>query len=388
MPTGIQYTNSQHKGNPMIRCIIIFFLALLSIMQPDPAMAASSGALFDIQKRRAQLQTPEFSSIRDYCMATKKIKQPVENMPEPIPALKPTKEYGTDHSMEDFNYYLMIHSGRALAGDKGSEKLVADALLAWAKAGALLQTEENYDPYYALKRGLLPIITSYEIIRPSLSTQEADLIRDWIDTLVRRIDVIFNKEVDQNNHRYLADAVVTLWGDVIGDVKLYDKGKERFLAALSQMTDEGALPMEVRRGARALWYVRQSLANLTLIAQVYKRNGESLYTYQQGKASLPLLMNYFITGVRYPFTVLQSASQNHIPGPSANFLEQDMGMLKRRGHGRHYMAFAEMYLAPEAETESISRQRLDTLMRKTAFQELPLIDEFAGGNATCFWGVP
>lgn len=371
----------------MIR-IALFFLFWSFVCIGSNAMASSSGSLFDIEERRALLQRPDFASIRSYCMA-QNIKQPSEKLPAPVAALKPTKAYGSDKALEDFSYYLMIHSGRVLAGDAASEMRVKNALLTWARANALEQTPENYDTYYALKRGLLPIITSYEIVRSSLSTEENRTIAGWIDPLVRRIDAHFGgKDVDQNNHRYLADAVLTVWGDVIGDRALYAKGKERFMAALAQMAEDGALPLEARRGARALWYIRQSLANLTVIATVYARNGDSLYTYRQGYASLPLLMNYFITGVRDPSTVLERASENHIPGPSNNFMEQDMGMLSRRGHGRHYMAFVHMYLAYTSESDT-SHQRLLSLIReKKIFEELPLIDEFAGGNATCFWAVP
>lgn len=352
----------------------------------DPAIASDSGALFDIEERREQLQREEFATIREYCMA-KHIQQPSDKQPEPFNALKATAEYGTDNALEDFSYYLMVHAGRALAGESDSEKRVKEALLDWANADALEKTKESHDTYYALKRGLLPIITSYEIIRPTLTAEERHAIEQWIDPLVRRVDVRFGKEVDRNNHRYLADAVLTLWGEVTGDEQLYAKGKERFLLALAQMTEEGALPLESRRGARALWYTRQSLANLSMIATLYHRNGDSLYTYKEGHASLPLLMHYFITGVYYPFTVLASASENHIPGPSENFLEQDMGMLKRRPHGRHYMAFAQMYLAHTPVKEP-SHQRLKLLMKEKIADELPLIDEFAGGNATCFWGMP
>ncbi len=369
----------------MIR--IAFALLLCALALPaGAALAAPEGALFDIEKRRQQLQTPEYAQLRAYCMG-QDADPPPEAMPPPFPALKATEAYGTDDAMEDFSYYLMFHSGRALAGDHASQQRVKTALLSWAKADALEQTEESHDTYYALKRGLLPVIVSYEILRPQMTESERTTAQAWIDPLVRRIDKMFGKEVDRNNHRYLADAVLTLWGDVIGDPALYAKGKERFAAALSDMTAEGALPLEARRGARALWYARQSLANLTMIASIYHRNGESLYTHTQREATLARLMHHFVTGVRYPFTVLASASQNHIPGPSKNFLEQDMGMLDRRGHGRHYMAFAHMYLAHAPENDA-SRRRLEALMQDEVFDELPLIDEFAGGNATCFWGMP
>ena len=147
----------------MNRIICVMFLFCFLSASANHASAASSGALFDIEDRRALLQTQAYSTIRNYCMA-KDIKQPAKTMPKPFDALKATKGYGSDDALEDFNYYLMVHTGRALAVDQASERLVKTALLTWSKAHALEKTDENYDTYYALKRGLLPIITSYEII--------------------------------------------------------------------------------------------------------------------------------------------------------------------------------------------------------------------------------
>ena len=43
------------------------------------------------------------------------------------------------------------------------------------------------------------------------------------------------------------------------------------------MDKEGALPLETRRGARALWYIRQAITDLSVIAEIYERNGDDLY---------------------------------------------------------------------------------------------------------------
>ncbi len=350
------------------------------------AVADDALVLFDVDARKAQLQLADYAPVKAHCLA-KDVKQPEKQMPTPVLKLKATEGYGSDTALNNFTWYLMVHAGRALAGHEASQERVQAALMAWAKADALFDTNENHDTYYALKRGLLPIITSYLIVQPELSQSQRNRIEAWIDPLVRRIDKRFNKEVDINNHRYLADAVLTLWGDAIGDEVLYIKGKERFRQVLAQMTSDGGLPLETRRGARALWYMRQSLANLTMIAGIYQRNGDNLYQLADRQRSLPLMMHYFVSGVRYPSIMQADTSENHKPGPSADFLQQDMGMLERRGHGRHYMAFAHLYLADMPEDDP-SRMRLQRFMNDTGFKELPLIDEFVGGNATCFWGTP
>ena len=362
---------------------ILLFILFISLSH---VAFADDISLFDVQKRKEQLKSGKYSDIRNYCLALD-TKQPDDAMPKPIKGLKETKGYGTDRSLNDFAWAVMIHGGRALAGEKKSTALLKKTYIEWAQAKALLETQEVHDAYYALKRALLPIIVSYTIIRDDLDGSEQKLIENWLTPLVKKIDHQFNGDVDHNNHRYLADSVLALWGDVIDDPVLYRKGKERFEIALNQMSTDGALPLETRRGSRALWYVRQSIANLTFIAEIYKNNDQDLYALDIDGKSLPLLTNYFVSSVNNPLVVLEDTSENYIPGPSDYFLNQDMGMLETRGGKRHYMSFVHPYIQAYGEGE-LSAARLKSLAEKTAFKELPLIDDFMGGNTTCFWGEP
>lgn len=370
----------------MNKIVLMTSVVALGLCVFPQTASAKSGGLFDVAARKKELATPEFSSIRTACMA-ENIDKPDKEIPKPVAGLKATEGYGTDRSMSEFAWFIMFHGGRALAGDTKSAGLVKTSLLQWADADALKDTEEVHDAYYALKRALLPIIVSYTIIRDDLTDDEQEEIEEWIDPLVRRVDHEFGGDVDMNNHRYLADSVLTLWGDVIGDDDLYEKGKERYEIALSQMADDGSLPLETRRGARGLWYIRQSLADLSLIAEVYERNGDDLFGMVKNGKSLPMLMNYFVSTVRAPLELMPLAAQNYIPGPSPDFINPDMEFLARRGGKRHYMAFAHLYLKHYGEND-LASARLSALMKSTGFKELPLIDDYIGGNATCFWGRP
>ena len=372
----------------MIRSNLTFFLFLVLCFWVSLASthASANVVLFDVDKRKKELQEARFKTIKEWCMASNYKKLPDE-IPEPVKGLKTTDGYGSDRSLSNVAWFLMIHSGRALAGETKSEAIIRETLLKWTDANALHETQEIHDAYYALKRALLPMIVSYTIVQDGFSKEQQKKIERWFDPLVRRVDKIFDGDVDHNNHRYLGDSVLTLWGDLIGDQALYHKGKERFEIALKQMEADGALPLETRRGTRAVWYIRQSIANLSLIAEVYRNNGENLYALEREKRSLRLMTNYFVSAVNNPLILLPHTSENYIPGPDDYFLQQDLAVLKRRGERRHYMAFAELY-HNRFDPADLSNVRLKHLMEKTGFQERPLIDDFVGGNATCFWGQP
>ncbi len=364
----------------------LFFSALLAVTFAGNAQA-DDVVLFDVKARKAQLQTPEYASIKQYCMA-QTVDQPSPTLPNPVKGLKKTEGYGSDKALSQYAWYLMVHSGRTLAGNKDSATRVKNGLLTWANASALYDTEEIHDAYYALKRGLLPMITSYLIVRDDMSSSEQKKIESWLHPLVLRVDKKFLGDVDDNNHRYLADSVLTLWGDTVNDKALYNKGKERFMIALDQMRENGSLPLETRRGARALWYIRQAIMNLSMIAEIYHlNNDEDLYNVTKDGKSLPLMVNYFLSAIHNPLNIHEYTAENYIPGPSDDFLNQDLEFLHTRAGRRHYMSFAHLYPQRYAKG-NMARERLNILMQTTGFKELPIIDDFAGGNATCFWGQP
>ncbi len=60
--------------------------------------------------------------------------------------------------------------------------------------------------------------------------------------------------------------------------------------------------------------------------------------------------------------------------------------MSERGHGRHYMAWTEAYLArfPDTELADRLRQRL----AEFGPAEPPLIDDYSGGNMSCFFALP
>ena len=89
----------------------------------------------------------------------------------------------------------------------------ARALLArFAAAKAFASTEVEHDAYFALKRTLLPTVVTYAILRDGFDAPTRAAVEAWLDPLVRAVDRKFDGDVDVNNHRYLADAVLTRLG--------------------------------------------------------------------------------------------------------------------------------------------------------------------------------
>jgi len=368
----------------MARSLAIAACVLGLASWTGPARAADYAGLFDVELRRSELQRSDHAQIRQACLAIEIDREWAEL--EPIPGLSSTSGYGSDRRANEFNWAVMVLAGRALAGDGEAELMLKNLFLEWADAKAFSETEVSHDSYYALKRVVLPAVVAFSILEPRVDAEESAKIAAWLDPLVRRVDRTFDGDVDHNNHRYLADSVLTVWGAIAGDDDLYAKGLERLKAALEEARRDGSLPLEVRRGSRALWYTRQALASFAVIAETARGRGEDLYALSVDNRSYWTLFGFLLNGLAVDLLVHSYAAENYIPGPEIDYRKQDRGFLDTRSNGRHYLAFTEAIVTRSADLPSAERIR--AFVDREAVAERPLIDEFAGGNATCFWGAP
>lgn len=367
----------------MLRTLLALGLSIaLASSLPTGAQAQTSTyhGLFDVEGRRAELQTAELSAMRASCLAIE------TNAEWPrmavVTALSATQGYGTDRSGNDFSWAVMVLSGRSLAGDDTATQDLKSLLLNWARNGGFREVEVVHDAYYSLKRVMLPVSVAYAILKPSLDGAEDAELRGWIDPLVRKVDHVFGGDVDINNHRDLADSALMVWGGIIDDQALIQKGIERYKETLSHARADGSIPLETRRGARALWYMRQTLTSLTVMAEVARGRGIDLY-HTQGTSIWPVF-GFLINGLQNPILVNAYAAQNYIPGPEIDYRVTDFGFLDARSNGRHYLASLEAIVG--RTQPSFVQDRLIEIFKTHALDERPLIDEFVGGNATCFWG--
>lgn len=361
--------------------ILVFFV--LSLLTTAPATSQVRGqGLFDVEARRAALAQPGLAAVRATCLAVPR--DPSWVNLKPVDGLKAADASSMEGGANSYSWAVMVMTGRALAGDPASEASLRDLLLAWAKAKAFENTDPDGEAYFGLKRVLLPTIAAYSVLFRSLDEPQRQIASGWIDSLVRKIDRTFGTDADRNNRHIFADSILMTWGAVRGDDALYDKGYRGYRAVLAEARTDGSLALETRRGARALWSMRQSLASLTVMAEVAAARSIDLYGLREGEGSFDRLLSYLLNGITEPAVVMAYASENYNPGAEADFRRQDMSFMAKRHPGRHPMAWAEPVVA--RERAGLATKRLKTLLARGVRSDRPLIDELVGGNATCFWG--
>jgi poly(beta-D-mannuronate) lyase len=297
---------------------------------------------------------------------------------------------------EGFAFTMMVAAADAFGtGDAAAAEAVVSNLSRWAADDGLGKFKKEPAPsmYYNLDRTLLPVIVAYSLVRdhPGMAARDREQIEAWLDRLVWRRGPGRERGPDlassQNNHRYLSDSVTMAWGILHGNDDWFRAGIESYLAALEQMRPDGSLPLETARGSRALSYQRHAIASLVAIAEMAAAQGYDLYGIEGPEGqSIHRAIAFLLDGIDQPSLVWRYARENDNPQSYRNYKVQDLSFMTERGHGRHYMAWTEPYLArfPDAENAERLRQRL----AEFGPAEPPMIDEYSGGNTSCFFRLP
>lgn len=304
--------------------------------------------------------------------------------------------YGGDEKTEPFAWMVMRAAADAFGtGDRAAEEALVGQLRRWARRRALTKFERE-DPasWYVVERTLLPTIVAWGLVgrdNPRVPPETARLVEDWLAGMVARINEhrirLRSDDISaRNNHAYLAASVLMAWGALTGDRGLVETAVAVYRRAIADMRPDGSFPLETARGARALWYQRHAIASLVTIAQMAEVQGIDLWSYRVGSRDIHTAVRFLLDGIEDPELVWKYAQENVNPGPSQNWMVQDLGFMKRRGHGRHYMAWAEIYIARFPDREETGRLAAALAAFDPEFR--PMIDEYGGGHTTCYFFVP
>ena len=208
---------------------------------------------------------------------------------------------------------------------------LARLLKRWAGANALTRIEQpTANTYYALDRCCCrrssPSPSSGTIRRWSRAARER--VRAWLERLVEaRRPPRADEVTARNNHHYLRGSVDAAWGALVGDDARFRGGLAAYRDAIAAMRPDGSLPLETRRGARALWYQRHAIASLVVIAEIAAAQGVDLYGYGVDGRDLHLGIRFLLDGIDVPSRVWPYAAANEKPGPQPDYTTQDLGFL-------------------------------------------------------------
>lgn len=274
-------------------------------------------ALFDVPTRRAYLATTQDAMLRKRITALRAGPNCAAAMAMPVisGALFTPKFYEDRaawqqaatiyHGFEDTVDQLA--AGALVANDDRHGICVLTMLQHWAEQRAFLDfTPETsgIQTWFQIESSLTAAALSYMQVRDSIAGMDTEkkTIENWLFA-VAKMHLARQGGADGsccNNHFYRRALYAEIIGVLTRDDALFRIGVSAVYSALSDSNADGALRLEMARGANAAKYQVYATMYLVTIAQIAKLQGYDLYQLSDGDRSLDTIIGYSLAVLRSP----------------------------------------------------------------------------------------
>ena len=266
---------------------------------------------------------------------------------DPIPTLDAPKGYGLDDRFDRVRQQFERFSMPCGLGDVKSCKKVKEIILNWAKADAPKRTgPKNGESKFwndTLTINLHinnPMMSGYSFARQVIdfSIEEENTIKEWFKRSVKRgAHLMYGKKyndktgargVPRSAHNHALTSAISHMqlGIILNDHKLFRKAFKNYEHAIRYQRKNGSLPIEVRRGGRAMFYQGRAMNALSVIAIIAENQGYNIWEYDhKGKGkNFHNLVKFFLDFSENNEIVFKYAKEMKAPGPAKDYKNQDL----------------------------------------------------------------
>jgi len=275
---------------------------------------------------------------------------------EIIETLDAPKGYGLDDRFDwvrrDFEKYSIPCS----SGNMDSCKVVKKIILEWAKADAPKRSKSGDLWNDTLTMNLHinnPMMSGYSFARQLIkfTPEEEKLIEEWFTRSVKRAEHLMYGDRKYNhktgasgvpysahNHALSSAIAHMQLGIILNDPKLFRKAFRNYENAIRYQRKDGSLPIEVRRGGRAMFYQGKAMNALAVIAIISEHQGYNIWEYDhKGKGkNFHNLVKFFIDFTENNEIVFKYAGEQKAPGPAKDYKNQDLEIINSSNWGWFY----------------------------------------------------
>ena len=250
---------------------------------------------FDVVARRTYLQNATSPELRNWIdeIAPGVSCKTIMNLPAPDHTIALPGFYADNQTwrrmVQVFLTYEDALSALAAAelvvGDGYHAHCMVDALLQWARLSALESFEyafETQQAWFTIESTLFASALSLMAVRNTVDDQRsADLaeIDQWLQRAALKHSAITGLPSMSccNNHLYRRGVYAMAIGIMTEHDGLYQFGVRAFKHALVEAEGDGHLPLEIRRGRRAVHYQNFASMYLVFLAEMMERQGVNAY---------------------------------------------------------------------------------------------------------------
>ena len=308
---------------------------------------SNSFANFKEIKKKAVVNKPEIifpipKNLKN-CQ-TKLYVSPELNKIEPILKVKAPIGYGLDdrydYALSRFTNFTFPCSG----GNIEACEHVKNTILNWARANAAKRTRPSdhegrhwNDTLTVNLYVASPMLAAYSFAKQIISIpQEEDrIIKNWFKKIVKKNQhLLYGKTYDYggasgtpkraHNHALSSAVAHMQLGILIDNDKEFKKAFRNYESAIKHQRKDGSLPIEVRRGGRAMFYQGRAMNALAVIAIIAEHQGYNIWELDFKGKNYHNLVKFFIDFTENNELVFKYAKENRSPGPAKNYKVQDL----------------------------------------------------------------
>lgn len=189
-------------------------------------------------------------------------------------------------------------------GSRAAASCVLKLLNAAAADRVFTGKMSSRQAYYVQGWVIGAVAIAYLKIRDSdvLQLEEKARLTSWMKAVARQsmgfYDAARSKPGGEagNNHLYWAGVEIAAIAIAADDHSMFDWAMATYANGVKQITPEGTLPLEMRRGQRALHYHLYAIAPLVYLAEFGKDNGLDLFA--ENSLALKRLVDRSIAGLK------------------------------------------------------------------------------------------
>jgi poly(beta-D-mannuronate) lyase len=191
-------------------------------------------------------------------------------------------------------------------GSRNAAQCAMTQILTLAQEHSLAGKMSSNQAYYVQGWVVGAVAIAYLKIRESgiATPLDTETIAKWMQSVGEQTKNYYetHKRVghgdSENNHLYWAGVELAAIGVAADDRKDFNWAMGTYDNGVDQIQPDGALPLEMARGARALHYHLYALAPLVLLAEFGEANRLDLYAHANG--AIHRLVNFSVAGLKDP----------------------------------------------------------------------------------------
>ena len=321
--------------------LIIIFISLFFISN-------ISHADFKKIKKKATVTQPEvifpIPKNLDKCITNMYV-NPEINKVLPVIKVEAPSGYGLDNrfmnALNKFEKFKRPCGGGNIKACENVKRVILD----WAKADAAQRTgpsdheAKHWNDTLTVNLWIAsPMMAGYSFAKQRITVPEKEdkIIKDWFKKIVKKNKhLMFSmtykegtqaKGVPKRAHNHALSSAMSHMqlGILLNDNKLFRKAFLNYEAAIKYQRKDGSMPIETRRGGRAMFYQARAMTALTSIAIIAENQGYNIWDYEHKGKNFHNIVKFFIDFTENNEIVFKYAKEMKAPGPARDYKRQDL----------------------------------------------------------------